>query len=817
MIKELIVKEKVNRYGIMCTIMSFLTPVIIMVVSFGEKGIYPGGINTILIMDMQAQYMPYYAMISHLYDNGNSLFFSMTGALGVNAFGNVAYYLTSPFAWIATFISPELIPDYIYIITIIKIGLCGLAFCFYLRYLNRNNRLGIIYLLSCCYALTSFNVAYAMNIMWLDGIILLPFILTGIEYILDNKKEYLFILSVAISLLLNYYISFMSAVFCVIYLAIRMTEKKRWKYKLLLRFGTSAGLGVGLSAPVVLPGIMAMAQGKMVEEQYIAAPWRYSLRGMFGQFLSGGYDTVYYGGLPFLFCGTFTLLLVVLYFVRGVDRWNIKILYAGTILFYIFSMCFRPLDKAMHGFHDPTCFEVRYAFAFCCLLLIIANKGTESADLLTKKYKIPAWIKYVLACFVLTELFFNSSIITSRLMEELHYRPRSEYDRILKSKRNLLEQLDDDGLYRISDNNSYTHNEGAWLGYNGFGYFSSNYNLRTMSFLGKLGEDQADHNLTDRDRTLLEESLFGAKYRINYARGLNKDDVISRNGLYTLAENKDALSIGYMIDCDGKTEPNDLVKNAFANQNTIARDFSGVEEDVLKEIELKDLEIKNDPNLAKSIIVNAQASVSGDYWLYMDWADAEKIKQHTVMVDSEENPYNQRTPEVRSSLIINGADFGEFMQLYNSYIVYMGEFEAGQTITVEARSTKYFGDVHIAYIDHDAYNQVIEKLKSRQWSITKYAKGSFEGIIDAGEGGNMLLTIPPINGWKAKVDGKEVDYTDYRGALMVIPLDSGEHMVSIRYISPGVEVGVTIGIISLLVLMIIYLIQKKKRMRDKYE
>ncbi len=785
-----------NRKNIICLMLSALTPAVIIAIAYALKGIYVGGKNTILIMDMQAQYMPFYAMLRNMKSTDNSLFFSMTGALGVNFWGNFAYYLTSPLAWLAVFVPVQYLTDYIYIVTIIKLGLCGLSFCYFLIYIKGNRQLFFTYLLSCSYALMSFNVAYSMNIMWIDGIILLPLILVGIERMLKGEKAIVFISSIAASLMLNYYISFMSAVFAVIYLIIRLFETKKWGIQLLKRFAISASLGIGISCPIVLPGILAMSQGKMVEEQYIPETWRYSIGGLAGQFMSGSYDTVYYGGLPFLFCGTGTLLLVLLFFLLGKDKRLIKLAYGLTILFYLFSMCFTPFDRALHGFHDTACFEVRYAFAFCCLLIIVAKKGADALLARIKRNDISILLKFLIGGFVLVELFFNSSIVTAKLMEEIHYRPRSEYDRILESKSRLLSLIEDDGVFRISDNASYTHDEGAWLGYNGFGYFSSNYDMKTMDFLGALGEDQADHNLTDRNRTLLEESLFGAKYRLNYARGINGDDILARDGLYTLAENEDALSIGYMVEYSSD-EGLELSNNAFTNQNTIARELSGIEEDVFEELEIIHTEELSDPNYAKWIQIETEAKDTGSVWLYMEWADSQDRKKYNVSIEANDNPYNQRTGEIMSELYVNGNDYGDFISINNSFIVYLGEFKKGEKISIDARSNIYFGEAHLGYMNQEVYQKVVDTLNKRQWNITSHGKGEFEGTIDAGKGGNMLITIPKMKGWHVEVDGEICEIGDYRNALICVNLAPGNHLITMKYRSPGIICGAIIGAISL--------------------
>ena len=270
-------EQKKQRGISTCALMtlSFFVPVLIMALAYAGKGIYPGGPYTVLIMDMKSQYMPFYASLRYIGNSDNSLFFSMSGALGNNFFGTFAYYLSNPLVWLSVLVPLEYLPDYIYFLTLFKIGACGAGFCYFLSHYKTNPDAEeesrkyplMIFLLSCCYALMSYNVTYAMNLMWLDGVLLLPWIIAGMERILGGKKPTMFLVSVALSMICNYYITFMSAVFAVLYLAVRLTELHKWNLKLLGRFTVSAVLGVGIPCPSYCQVSSHWRRGRSVKMQ----------------------------------------------------------------------------------------------------------------------------------------------------------------------------------------------------------------------------------------------------------------------------------------------------------------------------------------------------------------------------------------------------------------------------------------------------------------------------------------------------------------------------------------------------------------------
>lgn len=783
-----------RRLGVMnkdkiLILLSFVIPVFILAIAYGIKGIYPGGPFTVLILDLKSQYMPFFASLRDICrSSDNSLFINMSGALGNNFMG-FAYYIFSPLTWTTVFFPVDILPDVLYAHTLIRIGLCGAAFCYYLICTNpdKKNRL-VMFLLSCCYALMSYNVGYSLNIMWLDGVLMLPLILVGVERVLDDNSPIFLVLSVFFSIVLNYYISCMSAFFVFIYLCIRLSELQKWSIKRFFSFIAYALLGIGLSMPFVLPGIIVLINGRMSDNANLfSRVWRYRFTDVLAQLLSGRYDMVYEDGLPLIFCGTFTLLFVLVFFIKSRVDIKIKIMWLLTISFYLFAMCFVPLDNIMNGFVEPNWFEARYSYAFCCMLLILAYRGAECAFEKINKPSYEKVAKTLLTIFVFVELFFNSSILLSGLNVELRYGTRSHYNRILNLKRDLLNSINDDGFYRVSEYEAYTYNDAAWLGYNGFGYFSSCYNPTVMNFFGALGEDQSHHILRDGCRTPLEESLLGAKYRLWRADSRDDGKTLAENGVYVISENESALSLGYMTDLSSKTELNGFIGNAFENQNQMAQDLSGVDENVFVEIPHYQYTSIDDGEHVQHDKFIVDLDKEAMVWLYFE-------------IDKEFS-----TPYVRAdnTYCINGVEIGEFLDPYteSAHILYVEKPSDGEQLEIEFWSSKYKGTMHVAYLDEMVYKDVIDKLGKNQFEIHEHSSGHFCGKIDAGGGGTMLLSLPMMNGWNIKVDGNSIQPDSYREALLKIELPEGQHDVDIRYIPPGFYCGIVVGSLSLAILI----------------
>ncbi len=77
-------------------ISSFLVPFVLLGSLLASFGIYPFGDLTLLVSDMNNQYIQYFSYLYDVYTQGNSLLYSWQAGMGLNFTGIFAYYLASP-------------------------------------------------------------------------------------------------------------------------------------------------------------------------------------------------------------------------------------------------------------------------------------------------------------------------------------------------------------------------------------------------------------------------------------------------------------------------------------------------------------------------------------------------------------------------------------------------------------------------------------------------------------------------------------------------------------------------------------------------
>ena len=115
------------------TAAAFLVPVMVMVIIFIQRKIFPFGEESFLRTDMYHQYAPFFSEFQYKLQNGGSLLYSWDVGMGINFSALYAYYLASPFNWLLLICPKKLVIEFMTYMIVAKIGLCGLTMHYYLR------------------------------------------------------------------------------------------------------------------------------------------------------------------------------------------------------------------------------------------------------------------------------------------------------------------------------------------------------------------------------------------------------------------------------------------------------------------------------------------------------------------------------------------------------------------------------------------------------------------------------------------------------------------------------------------------------------
>lgn len=798
--KEGTEKKKLQEIGFFA--LCFFVPVLLMTFIWGTIGISYGGKVTLLTYDMIAEYMPFYASLRYILWGENSLLFSWSFYMGSNFMGAYALDAASPLAWITVLWSLANMPDAIYVLTLLKIGLSGLSFAFFTRFgLSKDSekRCGIANVVfSCCYALMSYTVAYSVFLPWIEEVILLPLILLGIEKLLQGKKGFLYFVSIAGAFLCSYYISYMVGIFAAVYILCRVLaqitkENQKEMGKALFRFGAGTLLGLGINLPLLLPALWNLVVN--LEERDMtpmSGAYAFSFWQLLRKLLPGQYDSMENWGLPSIYCGSIMVLLAVTYFFLKKYSLREKLSYVFLGAAPFLGFLFPAVDCAWHGFRYPYSAPYRYAFLFSTVILILAWKAYVA---LPTEGRLAKKTAVVLGGYLCVELFFNGTAIIGGIQENNHYEVRSLYDLRMGYVLPLVEEIrGEDGFFRAEVTEKYGgYSANILYGLKGIRTFHSAANEKVQNFLFAVGCQFGHGSAPSSGLSPLGDSLLGVKYHITdqkYRDGYEEIEEKSCPGFY-LQENKNALSLGYLVDEKSMLQGCVFGEDVFENQNQILKAM-GVEEPEVFQKLIGGAVQKKDGKAASFTILS-----DNSVYCYL------LASRKWVVFDEATQEWDKIPEDVNVCL---RGDFGEArMEWPRKSAKYMGNFKKGELLTLKVEDEDVTVEGIYAYeLDREKYEAAMRKLKEGEFQITSLKGGHITGTVTAKQGQMLLLTIPADSGYHVKIDGKKSAYAEVLDTFLGVPLTEGEHQIEIDYIPPGLWEGIVIGLAAFVFAVVYY-------------
>ena len=114
--------------------------------------------------------------------------YSWNAGLGLPFIGNFYNYLSSPLSLIVLFFGHKNTFEAVATIIAIKAILASMSMANYLRKSQKVNS-PMICAFGILYAFSGYFIAYYWNVMWIDAMYVLPFVVLGIEKIIDKGKS----------------------------------------------------------------------------------------------------------------------------------------------------------------------------------------------------------------------------------------------------------------------------------------------------------------------------------------------------------------------------------------------------------------------------------------------------------------------------------------------------------------------------------------------------------------------------------------------------------------------------------------------------
>ncbi len=365
----------------------FGIPAVLYFLIYLSMGLHPLGNGSVLVLDLNGQYVYFYEALRNAVCGDNSLLYSFARQLGGEFLGIYAYYIASPLSYIVCLFPQSRILEALLCIFLIKAGISGFTMGYYLhKTADRLNKTNIV-ICSVLYSMCSYAVVQQHNSMWIDALMWLPLLTLGIEELIKNKKYKLYVIMLALTLLSNFYIGYMACIYTAAYFFFyyfahnensknNPSEESNHFFKSLLRIGCFSVIAIGISMVIVASAYYSLQFGK---NEFSNPNFSFSVRFDIIDFITklfpGSYDTVRPEGLPFVYCGVLTLFCVPIYFLSKKFSTREKVFSCGLIAFFVLSFSINTIDMIWHGFQKPNWLNYRYSFMLCFFLIVLAYKG----------------------------------------------------------------------------------------------------------------------------------------------------------------------------------------------------------------------------------------------------------------------------------------------------------------------------------------------------------------------------------------------------------------------------------------------------------
>jgi len=861
---------------------AFIVPFMLMWLIYIAMEVWPFGNNSVLVLDLNGQYVSFFETLRDLIVNGGSLAYSWERALGGEFMGIYAYYLASPLSFIVALFPKSMITEALLLIILTKAGLCGLSMAFYMHTQFRTKRLNTV-IFSTMYALTAYAVVQSHNTMWIDELAILPILALGIDRLISHKQTAIVCATVALAMLANFYIGYMMCLFAFFYFFYSYVSNaydkrnnvfgERFHFvKSLGRMGTAAIIGIAIAAIIWLPTYYSLTFGKTT---FSDPSWKFEQNfdflDFFAKLYPGSYDTVRPEGLPFVYSGTLTLILLPIYFVSQKVRAREKIMGGVALLFFIVCMNTSVIDLVWHGFQRPNWLNYRYSFMFSFFIVLFAYRAFETIDRLDFKWLVLStgilgivlmimqkldiefiddircvWISilflgsaivglyfaakqplkqystFVLAMIVCVEAFAAGLLNMTDLDADVVFTSRTTYrdymDRLTPIVNRVKEQ--DDSFYRMEKSVHRKTNDPMALGYNGVSNSTSTLNASVIKLLNQLGLASKSHWSKYIGGTPVTDSLLGIKYMIyedeESAPFYNLIDSDEENELWAY-ENPYVLSIAYAVNNAINEIDYEDCDTPFELMNEMVTAMLGSEDEIelFKSLKIKDIEYEN-CDISYVTGHKKYSPIDEDRTAKIFFYIDVKTEDHLYCFVPTEYPRE-------CILAVNGQGYGSILGNDSDAVKHLGTFTPGEElyISLALEDVAVYianGGTYFWYLDTALFEETMPRLAEALFNVEEFSDTSLSGTITVPEDRTTLFTtIPYDEAWEITVDGEKVEIFKTAESLLAAEIEPGTHKLEFRYKSKYITYGTVLTLSGTAVLTAATLLTAVSERRRKKE
>ncbi|TMS99166.1 YfhO family protein [Apilactobacillus kunkeei] len=851
-------------------LLSFFVPFIIMSCYFAYRNMFPFGNSSILTVDLGQQYVDLFAYFRRtiLTLNLHSILYSFSNGYGGEMIGIWAYYLLSPINIILLIIPAKFINFAILLITLFKYGLSGLTFSIFLKYKGLKKDL-IILSMAIAYALNGWMIANQLNVMWLDGVIILPIIIMGIDRIFKINKYSLFIVSYTSMLIINYYIAYMITIFSVIYVIGKLLiddNTFKIRFKRLLSISVSYFVSLLLSAFIFLPNLIELKNGKGA---YTLSTFKWKVEynplKMISKLFDGSFNfSQMPSGYPNIFVGAITVIGFIIFFCNKQIMLKRKIIALIITAILIVSMFFEPLDLVWHAMQFPIWYPYRFSFIFCFWIIYIAAIGLDkqTGHIKTKEIIVSGIIlvagliytaininlfsymsltkylislafvaisfivihvsnkdnKYYLLCLVVITIG-DTGLNAFNSLNAISYVSNDDYMKYTETLNHHVNdiKLKDNSLYRISKDFYRTRDDPIESNFYSGSTFSSTLRKSTPDFNQKIGNAYTTGSIDYSNGTIVTDSLLSFKYFINTINYNKTYPMIQKSSTRYDIVNNDVQKIDIfqtfksnnafpiLYTSSGNVFSKIIASDPIKFQNSMVKQVTGKNSDVFNEKIHYTILSENTNPLTE---LNNQVIAKNN--LLKDGEIIIKYKHQKGMVPYLIVPASMN--QQKCSIKVNGEELNLPNDFQSTFVVSLPNNKDNKISIKVLNGKVYTNEFNMASLNLSKFLNETKAIRNQNNHIKLNGNTVSADINVPTKRTAVATSIPYSNGWTLTVDGKKHPIKVINDEFIGFNnLSIGKHKVKLSFYPSGLNDGILISSLTLMFVIGFYICKKKRK------
>ncbi len=827
---------------------------------FWMKGLAPFGTKSLVVMDADIQYLDFFCYFKDVLEGKNSIGYSFGKTLGGTNIAVFSYYLSSPFNLLLIFFNRSQIHVFFDVVVALKLSLASMTFAFFeqKRFERSVTGYSFVYsLMAVGYGLCQYNIAQSSNIMWLDGVYMLPLILLQISNLVNGKRTHALPFLVGASIIFNWYSAGIDCIYSGFWFlfefALYAADKKfHLKYFISCSAKYLVGMisGVMLSAVLFLPTFGALkksTRGSLHFSELVDFSFIGELPSVIQKYSYGAKSE--YGSVA-LFCGSLAIVLALFAVFNNRIGIRKRALLSGFFAWTVLIFYWNPLFTMFSLFQWVGSYHYRYSYVATFSILFLALLGANEINSKTQAQKLLKIAiifsgllvilqycknvndtKYVYATSAMvileTILFIHSRFENKNklllafmsvvfaivgtvdvaenakiLLNSYSVDEVTQNNAYIDAQEKTIDAIKqaDQSLYRISQTTTRNMGQNRLTAYYNEGLA---YNYASISGYTSSPDDvqrnfldKLGYPINGKNMCITNTSILGADSLMGVKYVLSPYDI---KGLTKISEN----------DSNGKS----VYLNSYAFPVT----FVYKETDYVAKEATNPFEYQNE--LYKQLFgIKEELYYPIEYDIVHDDNNCgAKIQVHipdaSNIVVYGNIPWNDQAD---SSIYIND----EFVTQYACWLsptVFYIPYSVGQECKVDVQSNAdnfNWGSVQFYALNLDVLSKCADIANAGKTDNVSVSNGHVSLCVDAEENNRLFISIPSDEDWDITVNDGEAETELIGDCLYSIKLTQGTNDITMTYHIHYLKLGIVITALTLILCVSCFYVKKRLATKD---